>query len=298
MRPTSILSVAGRRFRLGPRTWIMGVINITPDSFSDGGLYLDEGRAAARGLEMAADGADIIDIGGESTRPGSEPVDIGEEKRRILPVLRRLRRQTDVLISVDTTKAAVAEAAFAEGADILNDTSALRFDPAIAAAARAAGAAVILMHMQGTPRTMQLDPRYDDVVGEVRAFLEERLAAAETAGIGRDRLAVDPGIGFGKTVDHNLTLLDGLEALTGLGRPVCVGVSRKAFIGKILDLPVEERLEGTIAAAVLAAARGAHILRVHDVRAVKRAAAIADAILARTGRPAEEEKIEKASHVV
>ena len=298
MRPTSILNVAGRRYRLGPRTWIMGVINITPDSFSDGGLYLDEGRAAAHGLEMAADGADIIDIGGESTRPGASPVEVEEEMRRILPVLRRLRRRTDVLISVDTTKAAVAEAAFAEGANILNDTSALRFDPAIAAPAGAAGAAVILMHMQGTPQTMQLDPRYGDVVGDVRAFLEERLAAAEAAGLGRDRLVIDPGIGFGKTTEHNLTLLDGLEALSDLGRPVCVGVSRKAFIGKILDLPVDERLEGTIAAAVLAAARGAHILRVHDVRAVRRAAAVVDAVLARSVRPAKGKDIEKASHVV
>ena len=298
MRPTSVLNISGRRYRLGPRTWIMGVINITPDSFSDGGLYFDEGRAAARGLEMAADGADIIDIGGESTRPGSMPVDVEEEKRRILPVLRRLRHETDVLISVDTTKAAVAEAAFAEGADILNDTSALRLDPAIAASAKAAGAAVILMHMQGTPQTMQLNPHYGDVVREVKAFLEERLAAAEAAGLGRDRLAIDPGIGFGKTTEHNLALLDGLEALTGLGRPVCVGVSRKAFIGKILDLPADERLEGTIAAAVLAAARGAHILRVHDVRAVKRAAAVADAVLTRSVRPEGTEEAEKAGHVV
>jgi len=298
MRPTSILDVAGRRCRLGPRTWIMGVINITPDSFSDGGLYFDEGRAAARGLELAADGADIIDIGGESTRPGSVPVDAEEETRRVLPVLRRLRRQTEVLVSIDTTKAAVAEAAFAAGADILNDTSALRFDPAIAATAAAAGAAVILMHMQGTPQTMQLDPRYGDVVREVRAFLEERLAAAEAAGVGRDRLAVDPGIGFGKTTEHNLALLDGLEALSSLGRPVCVGVSRKAFIGKILDLPAGERLEGTIAASVLAAARGAHILRVHDVRAVKRAAAVADAILTRSVRPPAADEAEKAGHVV
>jgi len=298
MRPTSVLNISGRRYRLGPRTWIMGVINITPDSFSDGGLYFDEGRAAAHGLEMAADGADIIDIGGESTRPGSMPVDVEEEKRRILPVLRRLRHETDVLISVDTTKAAVAEAAFAEGADILNDTSALRLDPAIAASAKAAGAAVILMHMQGTPQTMQLNPHYGDVVREVKAFLEERLAAAEAAGLGRDRLAIDPGIGFGKTTEHNLALLDGLEALTGLGRPVCVGVSRKAFIGKILDLPADERLEGTIAAAVLAAARGAHILRVHDVRAVKRAAAVADAVLTRSVRPEGTEEAEKAGHVV
>jgi len=298
MRLTSILNVAGRRYHLGPRTWIMGVINITPDSFSDGGLYLDEGRAAAHGLEMTGEGADIIDIGGESTRPGSAPVEAEEEKQRILPVLRRLRRQTDVLISVDTKKAAVAEAAFAEGADILNDTSALRFDPAIVASAKAAGAAVILMHMQGTPQTMQLNPHYDDVVAEVRAFLEERLAAAEAAGLVRDRLAIDPGIGFGKTAEHNLTLLDGLEALSDLGRPICVGVSRKAFIGKILDLPVDERLEGTIAAAVLAAARGAHILRVHDVRAVRRAAAVADAVLTRSVRSAEGRTIEKAGHVV
>lgn len=291
-RPECALETRGRVFRLGSRTWIMGVLNVTPDSFSDGGLYLDPGLAAARARAMLAEGADIIDVGGESTRPGAAPVDEGEEIRRVAPVVERLRKETDALISVDTTKSAVARAALDRGADIVNDQSALRFDPRMAAVVAGAEAAVVLMHMQGTPETMQIRPRYRDVVAEVRGFLKERLRAAAAAGIPAARTVVDPGIGFGKTPEHNLALIDGLGALVGLKRPILVGVSRKSFLGRILDRPVGERLEGTLAAAVLAADRGAAILRVHDVAAVRLAAAVADAVRTRSlaPRPSDERK--------
>ena len=276
------LETRGRIFRFGSRTWIMGVLNVTPDSFSDGGLFIDAGPAAARAQEMLAEGADIIDVGGESTRPGAAPVDEREELRRVAPVIQRLRKETDALISVDTAKSAVAAAALDQGADIVNDISALRFDPLMASTVARERAALILMHMQGTPETMQVRPRYGDVVAEVRDFLKERLEAAAKAGIPAGQVIVDPGIGFGKTAEHNLALIDGLGALARLGRPVLVGVSRKGFLGRILDRPVGDRLEGTIAAAVLSADRGAHILRVHDVGAVRRAAAVADAVRTRT----------------
>jgi dihydropteroate synthase len=275
------LETRGRIFRFGARTWIMGVLNVTPDSFSDGGLYLDAGRAAARAQEILAEGADIIDVGGESTRPGAAPVDEQEELGRVAPLIRRLRKETDALISVDTTKAAVAAAALDEGADIVNDISALRFDPLMARTVAREHAGLVLMHMQGTPETMQVRPRYRDVVDEVRDFLKERLEAAAEAGIPAGQVIVDPGIGFGKTAEHNLALIDGLGALARLERPILVGVSRKAFLGRILDRPADDRLEGTLSAAVLAADRGAHILRVHDVGAVRRAAAVADAVRTR-----------------
>ena len=256
----------------------MGILNVTPDSFSDGGIYLDKDKAVARGLDMAAEGADILDIGGESSRPGSLTVSAEVEIERVVPVIRALRREIDLPLSIDTTKAAVARAALEAGAGIVNDISALRFDPDMAAAAARFGAAVILMHMQGTPRTMQDAPHYDDVLGEVRGFLKDRMFEAVEAGLPEESLAVDPGIGFGKRLEDNLALIDGLDAFLDLGRPVCVGVSRKAFIGRILDLPVSDRLEGTIAAAVLCADRGAHILRVHDVGAVRRALRVAEAV--------------------
>lgn len=278
-RETRSLDLKGRRFTLGPRTWLMGVVNVTPDSFSDGGLFFDTDKAVARGLELAFEGADIIDVGGESTRPGSRPVPEEVEMDRVLPVIRGLRRWTEALISIDTAKAAVAEAALGAGADIVNDTSALRADPAMAAVVARSGAGLVLMHMQGTPRTMQEAPRYDDLLGEIGAFLAERMRAAVDAGIPAERLIVDPGIGFGKTCEHNLELLRRQEAFQALGRPLLVGVSRKAFLGVILDLPPMRRLEGTIAAAVLAAERGAHILRVHDIGPVARAVRTAEAIL-------------------
>jgi dihydropteroate synthase len=274
----------------------MGVVNVTPDSFSDGGLYLETDKAVDRGLELAFEGVDIIDVGGESTRPGSHPIPEAEELERVVPVIRALRGKTEVLISIDTTKAAVARAAVSAGADIVNDTSALRADPEMAAEIARSGAALVLMHMQGTPLTMQQAPHYDDLLGEIGAFLAERMRAAEAAGIPSERLIVDPGIGFGKTFEHNLELLRRQEVFQDLGRPVLIGVSRKAFLGTILDLPPTRRLEGTIAAAVLAVERGAHILRVHDVGPVARAVRTAEAILGngstegndtREGRPGD-----------
>jgi dihydropteroate synthase len=279
-RETRLLDIRGRRFELGPHAWLMGVLNVTPDSFADGGRYFDAEKAVARGLELAFEGADIIDVGGESTRPGSLPVPEAEELRRVLPVIQALRKRTSALLSVDTTKAAVARAALDAGADIVNDTSALRFDPAMAGEVARSGAAVVLMHMLGTPLTMQESPHYDDILGEIGAFLAERIRAAEAAGIPRERLIVDPGIGFGKTYEDNLELLRRQEAFHELGRPLLLGFSRKAFLGTILDLPPGERLEGTIAAAVLSVERGAHILRVHDVGPVARAVRSAEAILA------------------
>jgi dihydropteroate synthase len=257
----------------------MGIINVTPDSFSDGGQYFDTERAVARGLELAADGADILDVGGESTRPGSLPVPEAEELRRVVPVIGALRKRTTCLLSVDTTKAAVAHAALDAGADIVNDTSAFRFDPAMPGEVARSGAGVILMHMQGTPLTMQQSPRYGDLLDEIRAFLGERIRVAEAAAIPRERIIVDPGIGFGKTFEDNLVLLRRQEAFHELGRPLLLGFSRKAFLGRLLGLPPEERLEGTIAAAVLSVERGVHILRVHDVGPVVRAVRAAEAIL-------------------
>jgi dihydropteroate synthase len=271
---------------LGQRTWLMGVINVTPDSFYEGSRTPDAGRAAARGLELAAQGADILDIGGESTRPGSDPVPAEEEKRRVVPVIKSLRRQADVFLSVDTSKRDVAQAAVEAGADIVNDISALRFDAGLLKWVASSGAAVVLMHMKGTPKTMQAQPRYDDVLAEVRAFLAERKAAALAAGLAADRIILDPGIGFGKRPEDNLTLLNRLSSLSELDCPLLVGPSRKSFLGAVLGLPAEERLEGTLAAAVLSVARGAHILRIHDVEAVRRAVRTAEAVLAEQPNPA------------
>jgi len=267
----------------------VGVVNVTPDSFFDGGLYFEPARAIERALALAAEGADIIDIGGESSRPGSSPISAKEEKRRILPVVEVLKQKNGILVSIDTTKAEVAEAALAAGADIINDISAGRFDPRMLPLAAESGAALILMHMKGTPRTMQVAPHYDDLLGEVKAFLRERLEAAESCGVPRENLLLDPGIGFGKKLEHNLALLNNLGALADLERPLVVGISRKSFIGKILKLEAPERLEGTIAAAVVSLLRGASLLRVHDLQAVKRAIAVAEAILSQgfAGTPSE-----------
>ncbi len=257
----------------------MGVINVTPDSFYDGGFYLDPARAVERGLTLAAEGADILDIGGESTRPGSDPVPVEIEKKRVLPVIAALREQTSALISIDTTKAEVAEAAIAAGAAIVNDISAGRFDSRMLPLVAGSGAGLVLMHMLGTPKTMQVNPHYEDVVVEVKAFLGQRIEQALSFGIRQENLIIDPGIGFGKTLEHNLCLLHHLDSFRELGRPVLVGISRKSFLGKILNLEAPDRLEGTIAAAVLAVQRGASVLRVHDVQAVKRAVTVAEAIL-------------------
>lgn len=264
--PSVIWKCRDRRIDVTARPLIMGVLNVTPDSFSDGGRFLDPADAVARGLAMVADGADILDIGGESSRPGAAPVAEAEELRRVLPVVRALAEQTDILLSVDTTKAAVAEAALSCGAHIINDITALTGDPGMADVARRHGAGVVLMHMQGTPRTMQQHPAYGDVVAEVAGYLRARVAALAGEGLASETMAVDPGIGFGKSVDHNLALLAGLSSLVALGRPVVVGVSRKSFLGKLTGREVGDRLAPSLAALALAVREGAHIARVHDVK--------------------------------
>jgi dihydropteroate synthase len=259
-------------------TKLMGVVNVTPDSFSDGGLYLDPEAAIAHGRELAAAGAAILDVGGESTRPGAEAVPQEEELRRVIPVIGGLVA-TESQISIDTSKAAVAAAALEAGAAIVNDVTALRGDPEMAALCAERGATVVLMHMRGKPRTMQDDPRYEDVVAEVKAFLAERLEAAVAAGIDEGDVWLDPGIGFGKTAAHNMELLRRLAELRDLGRPLAIGTSRKSFIGKLDGSAAGDRLGGTIASSVLAAAEGAALLRVHDVAEVRQALAVATAIL-------------------
>lgn len=257
---------------------LMGVVNVTPDSFSDGGLYLDPARAIAHGRELEEAGAAILDVGGESTRPGAEEVPEEEELRRIEPVVAGLAGR-EAAISVDTSKAAVAAAALDAGAAIVNDVTALRGDPGMASLCAERGATVVLMHMAGSPRTMQHDPHYDDVVAEVGAFLADRIAAATAAGIALERIWLDPGVGFGKTAEHNLELLRRLGELRELGRPLVVGTSRKSFIGKVDGSDAGERLGGTIASSVLAAAEGASVLRVHDVAEVGQAMAVTAAVL-------------------
>jgi dihydropteroate synthase len=262
-----------------PRTLIMGIVNVTPDSFVDGGRYLDPAEAVRHARALAAEGADLLDIGAESTRPGSPGVLSNEERARLLPVLERLLDGPPCPVSVDTSKPDVAEAALALGAHMVNDVTALADGPALAQVCADHGAALTVMHMQGTPRTMQVEPRYDDLLGEVRARLETAVATAQDAGVAPDAICVDPGIGFGKTVAHNLTLLKRLDVFRALGKPILVGPSRKSFIGALLDqVPPAERLEGTLAACVMAVAAGAHIVRVHDVAAVRRAVRVAEAI--------------------
>jgi dihydropteroate synthase len=279
---------------------LMGVVNVTPDSFSDGGSFLDAGAAVAHARELVAQGADILDVGGESTRPGAEPVSGEEELRRVLPVLEGIAAAgVRAQISIDTSKAAVARAALEAGASLVNDVSALRADPEMVALVADSGVDCCLMHMLGEPRTMQSGvdgvggPRYKDVVDDVKAFLEERLSFAVGEGVSEQRIMLDPGIGFGKTIAHNLTLLERLGELTELGRPIVVGTSRKSFIGRILadaageiePVPTAQRLAGTIATNVLALERGASVFRVHDVAPVRDALAVAAATLERRWTP-------------
>lgn len=267
------------RFEIGPRPLVMGIVNVTPDSFSDGGRYLDPAAAVEHGLKLASEGADILDVGGESTRPGSEPVPAEEEIRRVLPVVRELAKRTPVPISVDTMKAAVARACLDAGAIIVNDVAGLRGDPDMPAACAAAGAGVVVMHMQGTPATMQADPRYDDVVREVGDFFAERLRTLADAGIPPERVALDPGIGFGKTMAHNLTLLANLREYQRFARPVVLGVSRKGVIGTLVGRDRMERMPGSLAVACFAvAANSAQVVRVHDVAAHRDAVVLWEAI--------------------
>jgi len=257
----------------------MGVLNVTPDSFSDGGRYHQPEAAVEHALAMIEQGADLIDIGAESSRPGSDPVEEEEEIRRLLPVITAVCRQASVPVSVDTTKAGVARRALDAGAAIVNDISALRFDPMMGQVVTQAGAGLVLMHMQGTPKSMQCDPQYRDVVAEVRHFFVERMKAAEEVGIDPEQILLDPGFGFGKNVTHNLTLLTQLDQFAVLGRPIVAGVSRKAFLGQVLDRQVGERLMGTAAAVAVAVLRGARIVRVHDVGPMRDVVRMVEAIL-------------------
>ena len=266
----------GKVYDWGSRTHLMGILNVTPDSFSDGGKFFDHDMALARGEHLAQAGADILDIGGESTRPGSDPVPEQEEIRRVVPVIRALREKIDVPISIDTYKSAVARAALDAGAVIVNDISGLTYDPAMAEVIREFSAGVVLMHVLGKPKTMQDEPKYGDVVREVREFLAKQVGVAEQHGI--EHIIIDPGIGFGKTIQHNLELINRLDQFASVGCPVLVGPSRKSFIGKILDLPSDDRVEGTAAAVTACILHGANLLRVHDVKEMKRVSMVADAI--------------------
>lgn len=274
-RLDDLLAVTAR----GERTLVMGVLNVTPDSFSDGGSFVDPERALEHALQMVEEGADIIDVGGESTRPGSAYVSAEEELNRVVPAIERIRAVSDVPISVDTYKASVADAAARAGADLLNDISAMERDPAMPDVPVKHGMAVCLMHMRGTPQTMQSDTRYADVVAEVRDYLVDRARVALDAGIPRERIILDPGFGFGKTPAQNLEIVRRLDEIVALGYPVLMGPSRKSTIGKVLGgLPPLERIEGTAAIVALSIARGAALVRVHDVKAMQRVARVADAV--------------------
>ncbi len=270
-----------RSFDLTSRGVIMGILNVTPDSFSDGGAFAETDSAVAQALRMVEEGADIIDIGGESTRPGAAAVSADEEMARVIPVIEKLSKLTPAALSIDTSKAEVARSAIAAGAEIINDVTALVGDASMASVAAESGAGVALMHMRGTPRTMQQNPHYDDVVGEVSDFLIERIAAARVAGISEDRIAIDPGIGFGKTVEHNLQLIAGLEKFVALGHPVLLGVSRKSFLAAAAASPeVTDRDVPTAALTALGRCSGARIFRVHAVHPNVQALRVAEAVLA------------------
>jgi dihydropteroate synthase len=270
---------SGIAFDFSKKTYLMGVVNATPDSFSGDGLFNEPEKAVGEALRMTSCGADIIDIGGESTRPGSEPVSPEEEMRRVLPIIKGIRKSSSVPISIDTYKSQVARMALDEGADIINDISGLRFDPEMAGLAAQTGAPVILMHIKGTPRDMQKNPVYKALIPEIMDYLRGSIWKALDAGVAQEKIIIDPGIGFGKTFAHNLEILKNLSEFAALEKPILIGVSRKAFIGHILGgAPPSERLEGTLAALAIAVANGADIVRVHDVEEAAKAVKVADAI--------------------
>ena len=263
---------------LGSRPIVMGILNVTPDSFSDGGRYVEVSAALERAKEMVNEGADIIDVGGESTRPGADPVPLEEELERVIPVIEAIKAELDAPISVDTYKAPVAEEALKAGAVMVNDVSGMRFSPDMARVVARYGAYGVVMHMKGTPRDMQKAPFYHDVVGEVKAFFRERLDYLVAQGVDRNKVILDPGIGFGKRLEDNLALVRGIPSFLELGCPLLLGPSRKSFIGRVLDLPVDERLEGTLAVVAIAVFLGATLVRVHDVMAARRAVDMAWAL--------------------
>ena len=266
-------------FDFSLKTYIMGILNVTPDSFSDGGLYLNKNRAVEHALRMQDEGADIIDIGGESTRPGSEVVPVKEEIKRVVPVIEELAKKIKIPISIDTYKSDVAKTALEAGASIVNDISGLRFDPKMPEVVAHSKVPVVIMHIKGTPKNMQKNPTYTALIPEIMDYLRKGIEIAREAGIADDKIIIDPGIGFGKTVEHNLEIIKRLNDFSGFEKPILLGPSRKSFIGKILgDLPVTERLEGTAAAIAVGIFNGANIIRVHDVKAIVRVARITDAI--------------------
>ncbi len=273
------LNCRSQKLELGSRTLIMGILNVTPDSFSDGGLFAEVEKAVEHAKNMVAEGADIIDVGGESSRPGADTVSVEVEKARVLPVIERLAGTVEVPISIDTYKSSVARDALNMGACMVNDITALRGDPDMASVVAEAGVPVVLMHMKGTPRDMQLDPHYDSLISEITSFLSTRIQAAMDAGISQNQIIIDPGIGFGKTVAHNLEIIRRLSEFKPLGKPILIGTSRKSFIGKVLGLSTDDRLEGTAASIAVAIANGADIVRIHDVKEVARVVRMTDAIV-------------------
>ena len=275
------IEIGGKALNLDERTHIMGVLNVTPDSFSDGGTFMDPEKAYLHALRMRDDGADIIDIGGESTRPGAEETPEDLELSRILPLVERISRESEAVISVDTYKARVARKAIEAGAHMINDISGLRFDPEMAPLIAETGVPVVIMHIKGTPRDMQKEPSYEDVMGEIIASLEESMEIAYRAGVREEQIVVDPGIGFGKRLQDNLDIIRHLSELKILGRPILLGTSRKSFIGSILNLSVTDRLEGTAATVSVGIMNGVHIIRVHDVREMARVAKVTDAVAQR-----------------
>jgi dihydropteroate synthase len=274
---SSLYEFGSVAYDLSSRTHVMGILNVTPDSFSDGGVYFDADRALKHGLKMVEDGADFIDIGGESTRPGSAPLPAEEEIRRVIPIIDKLTKECDVPISIDTYKSEVAEEALDAGASIVNDITGLHHDERLAGIVAKYSASIILMHIKGTPKTMQVAPHYDDVIEEIISYLRKSVSHAQTAGI--SQIVIDPGIGFGKTLEHNLAIIQHLKEFQQLGYPVMVGPSRKSFIGAILDLPVDQRMEGTAAVVAASILNGAAIVRVHDVKEIKRVAMVTDRIV-------------------
>lgn len=278
-----ILSFKNFTFDFSKRTYIMGVLNVTPDSFSDGGLYLEKDKAIQQAIKLAKDGADIIDIGGESSRPGSDPITVDEEIKRTVPIISVLSKILDIPISIDTYKSEVAKQALQAGASMVNDISGLRFDPDMAAVVSKNNVPVIIMHIKGTPKNMQINPVYDDLISEILDYLKESINICREYGISDKKIIIDPGIGFGKTFEHNLEIINNLREFSILGKPIAIGVSRKAFIGKILgDVPVSQRLEGTASAVAISVYNGANIVRVHDVAEISKVVKIADAIKRQT----------------
>ena len=280
------LRCRGGDLQLGERTLVMGVLNVTPDSFSDGGLFLEPAKAIEHGLLMAEQGADIIDVGGESSRPSADAVSLDEELGRVIPVIAGLASRLEIPISVDTSKAQVAERAIEAGAQMINDISGLSFDPQMSAVAARFDTPLIIMHIKGNPRTMQQAPSYDDVMGEIIASLRKGIERAEQYGVDPHQVIVDPGIGFGKRVQDNLLILNRLDELAVLERPILIGTSRKSFIGAVLNQAVDQRVIGTLATVAVSVLKGAHIVRVHDVPAIKQTAAMVDAIINPEGRVA------------